>query len=123
MAEQIQQATMKDPKKVKAGKRLAEHNRRKREELAQMKAQKGKSENNLTYYGTEAVVAIGVLGIIGYYVYQSKTLQDKPKEALVHGPKETPDKFNMDWVIKRDKKTIVNDLYQAAVISAFAVGY
>ena len=47
MAEQtqIQQATMKDPKKVKAGKKLAEYNHRKREELTQMKTQK--SEANL----------------------------------------------------------------------------
>ena len=36
MAEEIQ-VTTKDPKKVEAGKRLAEYNRRKREEL---KAQK-----------------------------------------------------------------------------------
>ena len=65
MAEQtqIQQVTMKDPKKVEQGKRLAKHNRRKREELAQMKAQ---SETNITHYGAGAVIAIGVLGVIGY---------------------------------------------------------
>ena len=35
MVEQTQlQVTMKDPKKVEVGKRLAEYNRRKREELA-----------------------------------------------------------------------------------------
>ena len=69
MAEQVQQATTKDPKKVEQGKRLAEHSCRKREELAQMKAQKSESETNLTYYGAGAVIAIEVLGVIGYYVY------------------------------------------------------
>ena len=83
MAEEVQQVTMKDPKKVKAGKRSTEHNHRKRE---QMKAQKSKSETNLTYYGAETVVAIGVLSIIGYYVYQSKT----SKESSVNQPKESP---------------------------------
>ena len=64
---------MKDPKKVEAGKRLAEYNRRKREELAQTKVQKGENETKITYYVAGAVVAIGCLGVIGYYVYKSKT--------------------------------------------------
>ena len=34
-----------------------------------MKAQKRESETNLTYYGAGAVVAVGVLGVIGYYIY------------------------------------------------------
>ena len=66
MAEQVQQVMTKDPKKVEVSKRLAEYNRRKREELAQMKTQKSKSENNLTYYGSGAIVAIGELAIMGY---------------------------------------------------------
>ena len=97
MAEQAQQVTMKDPKKVEQGKRLAEHSRRKREELAKMRAQKSESETNLTYCGAGAILAIGVLGIIGYYVYQSKTPEDKPKESPVHQSKETPaNKFEME---------------------------
>ena len=56
---QIQQATMKDPKKVETGKRLAVQNRRKREEHAQ--PARAQSESNITYYGTGAVVAIGVV--------------------------------------------------------------
>ena len=79
---QVQQVTTKDPKKVKAGTRLSEHNHRKREEHAQLA--KTQSESNITYYGAGVVVAIGVLGVIGYYVYQSKT----PKETPVHQSKE-----------------------------------
>ena len=98
---QVQQVTAKDPKKVEAGKRLAEDNRRKREELAQMKVQKSESETKLTYYGAGAVVAIGVLGVIGYDVYQSKTHPEnpvnQPKETPVQRPKETPaNKFYID---------------------------
>ena len=95
---QIQQVMMKDPKKVKAGKRLAEWNCKKREENVHLA--KAQSESNITYYGAGAVVAIGVLDVTGYYVYQSKTpeenLVNQPKESLVHRPKETPDKYDMD---------------------------
>ena len=61
---------MKDPKKVEAGKGLAEYNGRKREELS--KAQKIESEPKLTssqYYVSGAIVAIGVLGVFGYFIY------------------------------------------------------
>ena len=66
-----------------------------------MKAQKSESENKLTYYSTGVVVAIGVLGVIGYYVYQSNTPKENPvkqtNEAPVRRPKETPtNKFDMD---------------------------
>ena len=81
--------------KVEQGKRLAEWNRKNKEKLAhETKAQK--CEANLTYYGAGAVVAIWVLYVVSYYVYQSKTPKYKPKEAPVHQPNETPDKFNMD---------------------------
>ena len=60
-----QQVTTKNLSKVKAGKRLAEYNHRKREEKnAQSKA----SESN-QYYGTRAVLAVGVIGGLGYYIY------------------------------------------------------
>ena len=92
MSEHVQQVMIKDPKKVEAGKRLAEFNRRKREEL---KAQRER-ETYLTYYGAGAVVAIGMLGVISYYLYQSKTPKDQPEESPVHRTKETQGKFNMD---------------------------
>ena len=71
---------MKDPKKVEAGKRLAKSNRRKREEL---KAQRER-ETKLPYYGAGVAIAIALLGVISYYVYQSKTPKDQPKESQVH---------------------------------------
>ena len=72
---QIQQVTTKDPKKVKVGKRMAEYNRRKREEL---KAQKSESKQvepmptSSQCYGIGAVLAVGVIGGLGYYLYQAK---------------------------------------------------
>ena len=100
MAEQtqIQPVTMKDPKKIKAGKRLAEHDRWKREEHTELA--KTQSESNITQHGTIAVVAIRVLGAIGYYFHQFKT----PKETPVTNPRrirsnslKTPaNKFEMD---------------------------
>ena len=46
-----------------------------------MKAQKNENETKLTYYGSGALVAIGVSGIVGYYAYQSKTSVNQPKET------------------------------------------
>ena len=72
MAEQtqLQQVTTKDLKKVAVDKRLAEYNQKKREELAN--AQKIESEPKLIsskYYGIVAIMAVGVLGVLGYYIY------------------------------------------------------
>ena len=63
-----QQVTTKNPNKVKAGKRLAEYNRRKREEK---KAQSEASELN-QYYGIGAVLAVGVIGGLGYYIIKPR---------------------------------------------------
>ena len=70
----------KDPKKVEAGKRLAEYNRRKSEELAQLA--KAQSEPKLTssqYYDTWAIVAIRALSILAYCIYRFK--KGEPKEG------------------------------------------
>ena len=85
--EQVQQVTKKDLEKVKHGKRLAEWNCKNKEKLAQEAKAQRESENSLTYYGAGAVVAIGVLDVIGYHIYQYNS-KDQPKEALVHQPKE-----------------------------------
>ena len=69
---QIQQVTTKDSKIVEVGRRLAEYNHRKREEL---KVQKSEVEPMLTLsqcYGIGAVLTVGVIGSLGYYIYQAK---------------------------------------------------
>ena len=64
-----QRVTTKNPKKVEAGKRLAESNRKKREAKKQSKLEKSGVNQ---YYGIGAVLALGVIGGLGYYMYWSK---------------------------------------------------
>ena len=64
-----QRVITKDPKKVEAGKRLAAHNRKKRELNAQSAA---KSEGVNQYYIIGAVIAVGEIGSLGYYIYRTK---------------------------------------------------
>ena len=75
-----QQVTTKNPKKVEVGKRLAKHNRNKREEQRKEQAQLEKSGVN-QYYGIGAVIALGVIGGLGYYIYQSRK-GEVPNRAL-----------------------------------------
>ena len=65
--------TTRNPKKVEAGRRLAEYNRKKKEELKvqEQKCEVQKSEVS-QYYGIGAVIAVGVIGGLGYYLYQAK---------------------------------------------------
>ena len=64
-----QRVTTKSPKKVEAGKRLAESNRKKREAKKQAKLEASRVNQ---YYGIGAVLALGVIGGLGYYIYQTK---------------------------------------------------
>ena len=82
------QVTTKDPKKVEAGERLAEYNRRKGEELI---AQKSEVLTLSQYYSVGALLAVGVIGGLGYYLYQAKkgainnvipSLQPSPQQLL-----------------------------------------
>ena len=52
---QVQQVTMKSPKKVEVDKRLAEYNRRKREELKVQNSEVSQS------YGIGGILAVGVI--------------------------------------------------------------
>ena len=61
-----QRVTTKNPKKVEAGKRLAESNRKKREGKKQAKLE-ARGVNQ--YYGIGVVLALGVIGGLGYYIY------------------------------------------------------
>ena len=62
---------MKDPKKVEAGKRLAAINHKKREEEAQLERTTGLGFTSRVnqYYGIGAILAVGVIGGLGYYIY------------------------------------------------------
>ena len=98
-----QQVTTKNPKKVEAGKRLAEHNCRrreekKREEAAQKTAKQGELNQ---YYGIGVVMAVGVIGGLGYYIYRTKR-GEVPPQAQPNSPPKQPlprpqnNKFEMD---------------------------
>ena len=64
-----QKVTTKDPKKVEAGKRLAAINLKKREAKKREEAQNGGVSQ---YHGIGAVIAVGVIGGLGYYINQAK---------------------------------------------------
>ena len=71
-AAQVQRVTTKNPKKVEAGKRLAESNRKKREAKKQAKLEaRGVSQ----CYGIGAVLALEVTGGLGYYIYRTKKVE------------------------------------------------
>ena len=65
-ARPVQQVTTKNPKKVEAGKRLAESNRKRREANKQAKLE---ASGVNQYYGIGAVIALGVICGLGYYIY------------------------------------------------------
>ena len=75
-----QRVTAKNLKKVEVGKRLAAHNHKKREEQRKEQAQLEKREVN-QYYGIGAILALGVIGGLGYYIYWSKK-GEVPNRAL-----------------------------------------
>ena len=94
-----QRVTTKNPKKVEAGKRLAESNRKKRD----AKKREGQAKLERTginqYYGIGAVIALGVIGGLGYYIYQIKKVELPTQQ---NNPKPHPqmqaqtNKFEMD---------------------------
>ena len=86
-----QRVTTKNPKKVEAGKRLAESNCKKREAKKQAKLEASRVNQ---YYGIGAVLALGAIGGLGYYIYRSKKgeQQNNPKPH----PQLQTNKFEMD---------------------------
>ena len=64
-----QRVTTKNPKKVEAGKRPAESNHKKREAKKQAKLE---ATGVNQYYGIGAVVALGVIGGLGYCIYRTQ---------------------------------------------------
>ena len=85
--------TTKNPKKVEVGKRLAESNRKRREAKKQAKLE---ASGVNQYYGIGAVIALGVIGGLGYYIYRSKKgeQQNNPKPHPQTQPQTN--KFEMD---------------------------
>ena len=95
-----QRVTKKDPKKVEAGKRLVAINCKKREaKKREEQAQLERTASGVNqYYGIGAVIALGVIGGLDYYIYQSK------KGEVPNNPTQQPrsqvqvqtNKFEMD---------------------------
>ena len=91
-----QQVTTKNPKKVEAGKRLAESNHQKRIEREEQVKLEASRVNQ--YYGIGTVLALGVRGGLGYYIYRTK----KGEQPQQNNPKPHPqmqpqtNKFEMD---------------------------
>ena len=90
-AAEVQQVTTKNPKKVEAGKRLAESNCKKREVKKQAKLE---ASGVNQYYGIGVVLALGVIGGLGYYIYRTKKgeQQNNPKPH----PQPQTNKFEKD---------------------------
>ena len=78
--QQTQGVTTKNRKKVEVGKRLAAHNHKKRAEQRKEQVQLEKRGVN-QYYGIGAVLALGVIGGLGYYIYRTKK-GEVPNRAL-----------------------------------------
>ena len=83
VTKEVQRVTTKNPKKVEAGKRLAESNRKKREAKKREQAKLEASGVN-QYHGIGAVLALGVIGGLGYYIYRSKKVEQPQKIILNH---------------------------------------
>ena len=95
-----QQVTTKNLKKVEAGKRLAEYNHKKREVQKREEQEQVEKGGMNQYYGIGAVIAAGVIGGFGYYIYQTKkgavsreVPNNPPKQPSPH-PQNS--KFEMD---------------------------
>ena len=85
------------------GKRLAVHNRKKKEEQRKEQAKLEKTASGVNqYYGIRAVIALGVIGGLGYYIYRSKKGQvcrEVKDVSKPHNPPKQPprsNKFEMD---------------------------
>ena len=98
ITKQPQRVTTKNPKKVEAGKRLAESNHKKRKVKKREEQVKLEASGVNQYYGIGAVIALGVIGGLGYYIYQTK----KGEQPQQNNPKPHPqtqpqtNKFEMD---------------------------
>ena len=93
----------KEPKESRMGKRLAEHSRKKREEQRKEKAKLEKTTSGVNqYYEIGAVIALGVIDGLSYYIYRTKKGQvsrEVKDISMPHNPSKQPpltNKFEMD---------------------------
>ena len=77
------EVTTKDPRRVEQGKKLQQYNRRRKEEWEVQKS--------AYQYVIRVVIAVGVIGGLGYYLYQAKK-----GEVNVKPPQTPRPKFEMD---------------------------
>ena len=96
-----QRVTTKDPNKVEAGKRLAAINHKKREaKKREEQAQLEKTTSRVNqYYGIGAILVLGVIGGLGYYIYQSKkgpAIREVMIPVSQQQPRPQTNKFEMD---------------------------
>ena len=91
-----QRVTTKNPKKVEAGKRLAESNRKKREVKRREEQVKLKVSRVNQYYGIGAVIALRVIGGLGYCIYRTKKVEQPQQNNPKPHPQPQTNKFEMD---------------------------
>ena len=75
VTKELQRVTTKNPKKVEAGKRLAESNHKKREAKKREEQVKLEASGVNQYYGIGVIIVIRVIGGLGYYIDQSKKIE------------------------------------------------
>ena len=92
-AQPVQRVTTKNPKKVEAGKRLAESNHKRREAKKQAKLE---ASGINQYYGIGAVIALGVIGGLGYYIYRTKKVEQPQQNNPKPQAQPQTNKFEMD---------------------------
>ena len=92
----MQRVTTKNPKKVEAGKRLAESNHKRREAKKREEQVKLEASGVNQYYGIGAVLALGVIGGLGYYIYQTKKGEQPQQNNPKPHPQPQTNKFEMD---------------------------
>ena len=90
-----QRVTTKNPKKVEAGKRLAESNHKKREAKKQVKLE---ASGVNQYYGIGAVLGLGVIGGLGYYIYRKQKGRATNKIILNHTLRLNHRPTNLRWI-------------------------